>query len=520
MTLRARLVLASVAAAIPVALALLWFDAATHHRAAERMLLEHAHRAMTEARGACEASPETFGGEVMRGRRRPPPSGGARGHDGPGGMGPPPGGPGFGPPPGGIEPGPPPPPGGGNGGGRGRPEPARVYAYDQGFHSPNAQSPAVPEALQRALRAGDTAVTPFAWGDNSVEVALRMPWREGPCAVVLARGSTSPEWGGVLPDSWVWVLPTTAVFGAMLLAMEPVLRRVRRLTGAVRRSASSAYSGAVVIEGDDEISELARAFDAAGGEIRRRLEENDRREQGLRHFLANTTHDVMIPLTVLQGHLTTLRERAARGEPVDEAVLVGAMDEAHYMASLVHNLSATARLETAEGAIVRVEVDLNALVARVVGRHRPIARELGITVESAAPGDEVLRVEADVTLLEQAVSNVAYNAVRYNKRGGHVAVVLDRLEGGRFSLRVIDDGPGIAEDELARMAERGARGAEARTRAPDGQGLGLHIARRSAALHGYELRLGPSEYGGLEVSLEGPLARGPARGGRRASMTR
>jgi signal transduction histidine kinase len=211
----------------------------------------------------------------------------------------------------------------------------------------------------------------------------------------------------------------------------------------------------------------------------------------------------MIPLTVLQGHLTTLRERAAAGS-AEATVASSAMNEAHYLASLVHNLGAVARLDGAEAALQPGRVDLEALVARVVSRHAPVAAERGITIESATPPDPAW-TRADVTLLEQAVSNVTYNAVRYNRPGGHVAVILE-AEGGRFSLRVLDDGPGIPEAELSMIVQRGHRGNEARQRAPEGQGLGLHIAFRAAELHGFRLTLGPSEYGGVEARLEGPLA--------------
>jgi len=154
--------------------------------------------------------------------------------------------------------------------------------------------------------------------------------------------------------------------------------------------------------------------------------------------------------------------------------------------------------------VVRDPVDLCALVRRVVARHRPIARELGVAIESAVP-EGALEVLGDVTLIEQAASNVTYNAIRHNRPGGHVAVILERAPGARFVLRVIDDGPGIPESERARIAERGVRGNEARTRAPEGQGLGLHIAYRAAELHGFALTLAPSEHDGLEVSLEGPV---------------
>lgn len=329
-----------------------------------------------------------------------------------------------------------------------------------------------------------------------------MPWKEGPCALILARGTTDPRWGSILPETQIWLLPMLAVLAAVLLAVGPVVGRIQKLTLAVQRSASTSYTSPVAMKGGDEIADLARAFDAAGREIRAQLQENEQREQALRHFLGNTTHDVMIPLTVLQGHLATLREHAAEGH-LDVAVVISAMDEAHYMASLVHNLAVTARLEAAEVELQPSAIDLRGVVQRVISRHRLIARELGIALDSAVP-EAPLTISADVTLIEQAVSNVTYNAIRYNRAGGHVAVVLDSPSPDRFCVSVVDDGPGIPEADLATLAQRGARGEEARTRAPDGQGLGLHIARRAAELHGFTLTLQPSEYGGLEVRLEGP----------------
>src|SRR5262249_30281608 len=149
----------------------------------------------------------------------------------------------------------------------------------------------------------------------------------------------------ILPASRLWMLPIVVVLGVVLLALGPAVRRIRRLTVAVRHSAASGFTRAVSSDGHDEVAELARAFDAAAGEVRNQLADRDRREQALRDFLANTTHDVMIPLTVLQAHLATLQERAAEGLPIDTAVLVSAMDEAHYMASMMHNLAIAAKLD-------------------------------------------------------------------------------------------------------------------------------------------------------------------------------
>lgn len=326
------------------------------------------------------------------------------------------------------------------------------YAFDSSLMSQNPRAPQLSDDVISALSEQDIVTVPTAWWREDIDVVVKTPWGTGSCAYVYAHGTTVRGWiGSFLPASEIWLAPLVGVLIATLLAVGPVSRRI-----ATREA----------------------------------------RERALRDFLANTTHDVVIPLTVLQAHLAALRDG------FDAAVLTSAMDEAHYIGALVGNLAIAARLDAGQPNLLRSNVDLGALVGRVIGRHRPIARQRQIALEHAVP-ETSLTTDADVTFLEQAVSNVVYNAIRHNCVGGHVAVILEP-RGDRFQLRVFDDGGGIPADELARVVERGYRTGDARTRAPDGQGVGLDIAWRVARLHGFELRFAPSEHGGLEVTLEGP----------------
>jgi signal transduction histidine kinase len=484
MRLRSRLALATAAAALPLVLALVWWDAQAQQRAAETALIEftrsHLEREGWHAR--CEAAPETWSADGApdgpRGPRAPDEAEahGAAPHEPPPGA-PPPGGP------------------------RHR-RPAQFFAYDEALGSRNPSAPVLSEGLKQSARGRDVTVLPAPWRSATVEVLLRVADGQGPCAYLLARGTTEPWLGAILPTTRIWITPLVVMFAAALLALGPVIARIRRLTEAVRRSALSHYTEGVAVVGDDEIAELARAFDGAARDLRVELGEKDRREQALREFLANTTHDVMIPLTVLQGHLAGVRADLASGKPIEPATLAAAMDEAHYIGALIGNLALAAKLDSDSPDLHRGTVDLNALVTRVIARHRPVARQLEVELESALPG-AVVSVDADVTMLEQAVSNVVYNAVRHNQPGGHVAVILDTLGTERFRLRVLDDGPGIPAGELARLVERGFRGNAARTRAPNGQGFGLDITRRVAELHGLTLSFDRSQDGGLQVDLEG-----------------
>jgi signal transduction histidine kinase len=489
MTLRVRLALAFVLVAVPLVAVLVRVREDMARRAIDQATREFVITRMEMGgRQLCEESPETFP-DRMRGmgrldpsRRGPGPrmgvNGRPRGRGGPGRMG----------------------------GGPDRRPRIEMFAYSLDFTSANPRAPEFPARLMEALEGGrDFASTAYEAGEvRGRQVAVRIDRDGGPCAVILARHVT-PHAPGVPPGL---IGSAAALCGALLIAVllaaGPVVGRIRRLTAAVRRSAAERYRSGVDVEGADEVAQLARAFNEASSQIKTHLEGIERREEALRTFVGNTTHDVMIPLTVLQGHLTAMRKQIEAGVAVEKDLILSASEEVHYLTSLVRNLGAAAKLEAGEFQIQRHPVEMNDLVERAVARHRPIARQKEIDLDFAVP-ESTVRVEGDVTLIEQALSNVIHNAVRYNRPGGHVAVILEEADGAesRFSLKVIDDGPGVSADQIARLSERAFRGDEARSRHSSGHGLGLHIARDVADRHGFTLEIRPSEAGGLEVEFRG-----------------
>src|SRR5262249_59522687 len=103
------------------------------------------------------------------------------------------------------------------------------------------------------------------------------------------------------------------------LAAGPVVARIRRLESGVREVAAGGYAKDVEVRGKDEVAGLARAFNEAGAQVRRHVGEVEAREEALRTFVADTTHDVMIPLTGLHGHLAKVRDPVPRRGPVPPA---------------------------------------------------------------------------------------------------------------------------------------------------------------------------------------------------------
>jgi two-component system sensor histidine kinase TctE len=116
-------------------------------------------------------------------------------------------------------------------------------------------------------------------------------------------------------------------------------------------------------------------------------------------------------------------------------------------------------------------------------------------------------VTGDAGLLGEALSNLLHNAVRYTPRGGHVTVSV-RQDGAWVILEVLDDGPGIPADELARAGQRFFRGSNV---SQPGTGLGLAIVHAIALRHGGQLLLGPGQSGrGLSAALHLPGCESPA----------
>ena len=472
MSLRLRLAVTLIALTIPFAIALSVAQVLWLRRAAVDALAEATRARMLGALERCEAAPERWPGRIRRGRARPPRRRPPRRTRRPG---------------------------------RG-PRPSDVLPYDLEGRSARPGAPPLDPALVTELRTAESAwVRDTGTRPPTLVVATRVA-DSGPCAIVAVRRPVDGR-------SFVaTLLPTLAVsaFAVLLavLAASPVVRRIRRLTTAVRRAREG---GAMELprEGADEIGELARAFAEDRAALQAQMDALAQRDATLTAFVANTTHDVMIPLTVLQGHLVGLRRRLEDGSTEQELAEL-ALEESDYLGALMQNLGAAARLDARDQPLELGPVDLGALVERVMTRHAPIAAQKGVQIDHAVPPTP-LRARGDLTLLERLVGNLVHNAVRYNREGGHVAVVLEATEGG-FTLRVLDDGPGVTPEELPRLGERRFRSEAARTRQPGGSGLGLAIARDVAERHGFALRFEANAPQGLAAILSGPRLDGSEPG--------
>lgn len=373
----------------------------------------------------------------------------------------------------------------------------KVFAYTSELKSLNPDAPPFPVELQSVLLADEPVSTGFWSAPRRGATAGRIE-ADGPCAIVLVVWGDGPPAAPFLRATVVQALLFALFLGITgLLVSGPIVRRIRRMQRAIDEAASGAPEFGDELTRQDEIGDLARAFAASGVRVRETIEDLKARDESLSAYVANTTHDLAIPLTVLQHRLTRARDGMPRDSEAWQHVEV-ALEESHYIAALIRNMSLATKLERGELGVTVHATDLREMVERVYTRHSPIAEGKRLDFNVALP-DEAIVVQCDSVMVEQAMSNLVQNAVQYTPEGGHVSIILEAVD-GRFDFRVLDDGPGIPDEIMDRVTTRGVRGDEARSRNAGGNGFGLSIAARVVEKHGWRLSL-QSTNPGLEARI-------------------
>ena len=379
----------------------------------------------------------------------------------------------------------------------------RTRVYDAQLVPAVDHARAIDAPLRAALLQGETIATTSR--ENGVAVAMRMPW-DGPCAVIVVDARAAPAGARrsrLLGDVFTVLGALGLAFVVVFFALGPPLRRLSKLAEAVRKAPAEGVIPPKETLGRDEIGEVAQALAEASERARAFVARLETRDRALTEYVDGTTHDLAIPLTVLSARLSDAEVAQREGRPIDAALLASALAECQYLAQLVANMGAMARIERGEGEVERRPIDLKAIVERTMERFRPAARHHGVVLDFATP-ENPLMASGDDILVERAVGNLVHNAIRHHrsdsKEPGHVAIVLER-EGERFAIRVLDDG--TISDALVQQLTEGAGVADPRrARSP---GLGLRIVRSIAKAHDFEITFARSEAGGLEAVIRGPL---------------
>jgi signal transduction histidine kinase len=269
---------------------------------------------------------------------------------------------------------------------------------------------------------------------------------------------------------------------AALLIFGPARRRLRSVEDAARRLGAGDLSARAPIRGGDEVAAVASAFNAMANDLAARAEALAAADRARRQLLADVSHELTTPVTAMRGYLETLTmPELALDDATRARYLAIVGDETARLEHLIGDLLDLAKLEGGGGALVVDDVPLAELFARVAARHERQSAATGVTIVSAVePGAETAR--GDRGRLEQALQNLAANALRYAPRGSSIELRARPIPDG-ISVTVTDRGPGIMPEHLPHIFDRFYKGDAARTQT-GGSGLGLSIVKAIVERHG------------------------------------
>lgn len=302
--------------------------------------------------------------------------------------------------------------------------------------------------------------------------------------------------------------------GMAFFVFRPARRRLRVLERATAAIGAGDTSVRAPERGGDEVALLARAFNRMAADLEARARELQASDRARRQLLADVSHELMTPLTAIRGYLETLAmPEAAQAPAARQRYLEIVTDETLRLESIIGDLLDLARLEGGGVALEREPVPVDWLFGRIRERHGTVLQEKRITLDvQIAPGADA--VNGDARRLEQAVQNLAANAVRHAPVDGRVTLSAEPID-GHVRLMVRDTGPGIPAEHLPLIFDRFYKVDMARDHGSSGSGLGLSIVKAIVDGHGGTITASsPPEGGALfEVVLDKASTVEPGGGG-------
>lgn len=270
------------------------------------------------------------------------------------------------------------------------------------------------------------------------------------------------------------------------------------ITWATRRMASGDYSARVPVTGSGELARLAAVFN----EMAQQVQTSDRT---LKDFLANVSHDLRTPLTMITGFSEALLDGTAAPEEAEGSAAV-IHEEAIKMQHLVNDLMQLTRLESGLFHLERHPVDLRSLADSTIDRIRRVHANQALPALRNLVPDNLPRALVDAERMERVLRNLIENAVRYTPGDGAIEVWARRVDAGWMEISVRDTGAGITADDVSRVFERFYRADKSRERGHGHSGLGLAIVREIVEAHGGQVAV-ESEVGrGTEFRMTVPIA--------------
>lgn len=272
------------------------------------------------------------------------------------------------------------------------------------------------------------------------------------------------------------------ITGISMLVSNRISKPMVQIARSLERIRSGDLSERISIGSKDEIGRVASAVNELVEKLKDDIAQLQRLERVRSEFLGNVSHELRTPIFAIQGYLETLLKGALNDESVNRSFLEKAQANAHRLDALLADLINISQIESGEMKMSFRYFRINEFLEATTKDFQPSAQQLGVGLSLDLQTSDAEEVYGDRERIQQVMSNLIENALRYNKKDGQV-IVSTRANNRAVEITVKDSGVGMASEHLPRIFERFYRVDSNRSREVGGTGLGLAIVKHIIEAH-------------------------------------
>ncbi len=232
-----------------------------------------------------------------------------------------------------------------------------------------------------------------------------------------------------------------------------------------------------------DMGTLTREIDKYARDKKLEIETLKVREEYRKEFMGNVSHELKTPLFTVQGYILTLLDGAMEDEKIRKKYLNRASKGVERLIYIIKDLDMITKLEVGDLRLNKEAFDIIELVQSVFDLFEMKALKKKITLTFDMDYHEPIMVNADKERIQQVLTNLVVNSIKYGREKGTTEVSIENLIKNKVIVRVTDNGEGISEDNVPRLFERFYRVDKSGSRKEGGSGLGLSIVKHIIEAH-------------------------------------
>lgn len=277
-----------------------------------------------------------------------------------------------------------------------------------------------------------------------------------------------------------------------------IYRRVKKIYDDVSFLESTSFRSQAVTTDMETLTNQVKKF---ATDKKLEIETLKIREEYRREFLGNVSHELKTPLFTVQGYLSTLIDGAIGDKKVRKKYLERAEKGVERLVYIVEDLDLISKLELGDVNLELKKFNIVDLVQSVFDLLEMTADKKNIILMFDRKYNKAIHVFADQKKIQQVISNLIMNSIKYGTKNGTTEVSIDDLVDEKIIVRFRDNGEGIEQQYIPRLFERFFRVNKSGSRSEGGSGLGLSIVKHIIEAHGEKIYV-ESVYGeGSEFSF-------------------